>query len=838
MGEETEVRRTLGVVFGEDTLVRRALRRFSKKPKRQMAMDLLELLGRVLVSGPVVSMIGALFILMLSAAEEEPRWPLRPIEGFENQLLRFRYALRGSRLPPPQVVIVAIDEASMAKLGRWPWPRVYFARLLEKLKEQDPAVVAFDVLFIDREDASKDVALRASLAQLEESLKSAALDEPQRANLVSLRAAVEKSLELSGGDQAMADAMAALEPRLPILSVKFSMPGSSDVLDPGTPVTAEQIQNLQFSALSTASEGSFEACSLKAPLADRVYYPVEALANFPVGHVTVIQDADSALRHLDVAFKFKGNLYPTLSLATLMAYYNAIEVEELVKKGRDIGQIMDSDLDLGDRSSLKVTYQGGNHLFLTMGKVKKKVFPLDTLGRTTLNFYGRSATFRYVSFVDVLEGKIPKGALKDKILLIGSTTVGAYDHYPTVFSGHFPGVEIHATFLGNALEDSFITKVEWVSQAWVGYYIGGTLIVAAFIGWSVRHMRALLAVLIVLLLMGAWVWFAFDAFNRNLQVHAATPLVAIIGTLGVALTRRAVGEERERRRLKKIFQPYVSPELLQVLLNNPNLLKLGGERRIATVLFSDVAGFTSMSEKLKPPQLVLIMNEYLGEMTRSITASGGFTDKYIGDGIMADFGIPVPHEDHAARACRSAVDQMERLKGLNVRFKERDLPVLKVRVGIHTGELTAGNFGSEERMNFTVMGDAVNLAARLEGVNKEYGTSIIVSEDTFRGAHAAIEARELDLVRVVGRANPEAIYEVIGLKGQADPKRLRAGQEYERGLGHYRDRSWDDAIESFKAGLEVDPDDGPCKVLLKRCEEYKSAPPPDNWEGVYDLTHK
>lgn len=307
-----------------------------------------------------------------------------------------------------------------------------------------------------------------------------------------------------------------------------------------------------------------------------------------------------------------------------------------------------------------------------------------------------------------------------------------------------------------------------------------------------------------------------------------------IGRLGAAFNQMTEGL-RERDRIKRTFKKYLAPEVVDYLLTHPEAQALGGQRRELTVLFSDLAGFTTLSESLEPEAVIALLNEYFTEVSRRIVERGGTIDKYIGDAIMAFFGAPVPRAEHALAGCLSAIDHIEALKVLSARWGK---DVLSVRVGVNTGEMIVGNIGGEQGQDYTVIGDAVNLASRLEGVNKEYGTRIIAAESTIRAAGQGIEARELDRVRVKGKHLAVGIYEVLGERGKVDPELKACAAHYSRGLACLRARDFPWAISHFEAALVVRPGDGPSETMLERARTFLTTPPPPDWDGAHTLTSK
>jgi len=299
-----------------------------------------------------------------------------------------------------------------------------------------------------------------------------------------------------------------------------------------------------------------------------------------------------------------------------------------------------------------------------------------------------------------------------------------------------------------------------------------------------------------------------------------------------------MSEEKMRKGVRSAFENFMDPKVVHEILKEPENIKLGGEEREVTVYFSDIEKFSTISEKLQPAELIELLNEYLSEMTDQILDHGGFLDKYIGDAIVAAFGAPLEQPDHAVKACLTTIDNQKRISELNAKFKEEGRLQIKARIGLNTGRVLVGNVGSTNRLSYTVIGDEVNLGARLEAANKYYGTYTMISERTYELAKDHIEARELDLILVVGKEKPVKVYELIDRKGQIEDSKREVIKLYEDGLEMYRGKEWQKAIDLFQKALNKDPHDGPSLTYIERCKDYIQNPPPENWDGVYVLTEK
>jgi adenylate cyclase len=300
---------------------------------------------------------------------------------------------------------------------------------------------------------------------------------------------------------------------------------------------------------------------------------------------------------------------------------------------------------------------------------------------------------------------------------------------------------------------------------------------------------------------------------------------------------RFIAEERERMRIRAAFQNYVAPEVVNTMLQHPDMLKLGGEKRDMTVLFSDIRGFTTLSEQMEPEVLVGLLHSYLNPMTETVFKNHGTMDKYIGDAIMAIYGAPLVLPDHANRACETALEMIETLRHLWEGWRAKSLPELKIGIGINSGPMTVGNMGSERLFDYTVIGDNVNLASRLEGLNKYYGTAILISGATQKLLQNSFVLREVDRVRVKGKKAPVSIFELRG-HGQPQGKDAELLQTFEAGLEAFRQGRWEAAEKYFSQCLQLSPDDGPAKLLLGRTQAMAHQPPPPDWDGTATLTEK
>ena len=527
----------------------------------------------------------------------------------------------------------------------------------------------------------------------------------------------------------------------------------------------------------------------------------EGAAGF--GTFNIIPEIDGIHRSVNLVYLYKGDIYPNLALEALRHYRGGAVILDAAEYGIDSIHIDDLRL------------------------------PVNEMGALMLSFYGPGGSFRTYSAADVLKGKVRAAAFKDKLVFLGVTEKGIYDIRPTPVDALFPGVELLSTAAGNALEGRFLIRDSRVAMMDYAMIFALPLLLSFLVSRAHRTFVSLIIFSAIAALAVLLDFYLFSA--EGLRVGPVYPSLSLaIAYLGNEAYRNIVVEKKSRY-LRKAFSTYVSTQLVNEILKDPGKLKLGGEKRLITVLFSDIRGFTTLSERLAPEGLVALLNEYLSPMTRIVLDEEGMLDKYIGDAIMAVFNAPVEIPDHPMRACRTALEMIKKLDELNSGWEGKGWPRIEIGVGINSGEAVVGNMGAELRFDYTAIGDTVNLASRLEGINKLYGTNIIVSEQTYGCVKEDFLWRELDLVRVKGKERPSAIYELLGRRGESgDDEEL--SRLFSRALSLYRERKFADAEGLFKAVLERFPGDGPSEVYMERCSQYRASPPSppsDAWDGVF-----
>lgn len=510
-------------------------------------------------------------------------------------------------------------------------------------------------------------------------------------------------------------------------------------------------------------------------------------------------DGDGLYRRSLLLLLYNGDIYPSLAMKALRQYLDSEIMLEVKSWGVDAVQI----------GSLRV--------------------PAREDGTMALNFYGPAGAFRTVSAVDVIKKRLAPGALRGAIAFVGATEIGIFDIRPTPFDPTQPGVELHATVAANALERRFLRydgttqMLELVCLLTLPLLLGVTL---AFVPGTFAGLAAF-----------AGTTLLFGGMNYLVFAKALRDMTIIYPLLGIGLTYlgseawRNLVVERKGRQLKKAFSNYVSPDLVKQIEKHPDKLVLGGEQRELSILFSDIRGFTSVSESLTPPELVTLLNEYLSPMTRIVLEEKGTLDKFIGDAVMALFNAPLDVPEHALHACRTAVRMFEELRSLNEEFARRGMHTIDIGVGINTGPAVVGNMGADIRFDYTAIGDSVNLASRLEGLNKYYGSHILVSEETCRQVPQGMFVfREVDRVRVKGKHLPVVMYELMIANQALLPR-------FEEALERYRAKDFATARQLFDE-LAQQYDDGPSRLYSTRCDEYLEHPPPADWDGVYTAKSK
>jgi len=508
------------------------------------------------------------------------------------------------------------------------------------------------------------------------------------------------------------------------------------------------------------------------------------------------------LRHYTLALRHRDSYYPPLALRAVERFQGG--------------------------GGLRLSPAGGNLTEVTLAGRRVEA---DERGGLWVSYRGPARTFRTVSAGQVLAGQAPAGAFRGRLVFVGVTETGAGDLQSTPFGSEIAGVEVHANVADNLLNRGYILDSGGLAALSLLALVLIALGVALLVLLTPRHLAGAVAAGVLVLAWPALAFLAFAVAGWHLQV--VSPVLAGALSLVLALRVRIAAEEERARLIQQTFEHYVSKAVVAEMLRHPERVKLGGERRDMTVLFSDIRGFTSISETLDPEALVRLLNELFTPMTRIVLEHGGTLDKYMGDALMAFFGAPLAQPDHAARACRATLAMRDELVRLNDGWhRAGSLPAhlsLGIGIGLNSGEMSVGNVGSEAVFGYTVIGDNVNLGSRIEGLNKDYGTQILVSESTVERAGPGLLFRELDQVRVKGKQQPVGLFELMSLEPASPADRERAAL-FAGGLAAYRGRDFA-AAEAVFARLAAGSD-GAARLFEERCRHYREDPPPADWDGV------
>ena len=522
------------------------------------------------------------------------------------------------------------------------------------------------------------------------------------------------------------------------------------------------------------------------------------------GFVNSVPDRDGVIRSAELLLDFNGHYYPSLAFSVLM------KLMGIEKDG--------------------VTIDGEGSLFLKSDNGEEFTIPLNSAGRLGIDYLGSFQTFRYISFYDVLKERVPADYFAGKVVFVGSSAPGMADLKSVPVQRKYPGVEIHATILADILNGWFISNL----GAGYNLIVFFTICIAAFlIGLKMKTWQSIPLSFLVSM---AYLIAGFQIFAvKGIFIEMIRPGAGYFFSFLSAIMYKYIVVERDRRFISSAFSHFVDKEVIKEITANPSKLKLGGERREITVVFSDIRDFTSISELMKPEKLAEFLNVHLTAMTDIVFKYGGLLDKYIGDAVVAIFGAPVQRENHAEMAAEAAIEMIRKVAEIRSHFTGTPMENLTIGIGINTGTVSVGNMGSDYRFEYTAIGDEMNLGSRLEGLNKVYGTKVIISQNTARQLSAGFRLRELDFVQVKGKREPVGIYELIDPAIALKEDFIGA---YQRGLTAYCAGQWEDAETGFREVLACEPADNPSRIMLDRIKVLKENPPGDDWIGVWKYESK
>jgi len=696
------------------------------------------------------------------------------IKSLEYMAYDTRLEISMPRKRDDRIVLIEIDEKSLSEIGRWPWNRSVMARLVDKLFDTYHIdILGIDVVFPEPDDSS---GLKKLQMLAEGPLKDSTA-------FLSILKKLEKTLDY---DSLFAQ---SLKNRRVVLGYSF-----------GENSTAGKLPK-PFISKKELPINSYKATGFAANL------PAFQDNALTAGHFTITPDADGIVRRIPMLYNYNGQFYNSFSLAIAWAALGSPEIQ--------LGLITNGNASY----SLE---------FLQLGN---RQVPVNEYIQTLIPYRGRSGHYPYISASDVLSGRITdKELLKNKIVLLGTSAQGLSDSRATPIQENFPGIEIHANLISGILDE----KIMSVHDTIIGFEIILLIIIGGLMIIVLPLLAPLIATFATLCIFGSIFLVNLLIWNQLELVLPLATIFLLIWTLFLFnMSYGYIVESSNKRNLKKLFGHYVPPELVKEM--NKNLGKkfsMEGESRTLTVLFSDVRGFTTLSEKLKPKELAQLMNEYLTPMTRIIHQHRGTIDKYMGDAIMAFWGAPLEEPQHARYALNAAMAMLERLEQMQTEMQAKGLRTFKIGVGLNTGQMNVGNMGSKFRIAYTVLGDAVNLGSRLEGLTKQYGVEIIVSETT-KCAVPEYIYRQLDSVKVKGKKEAVNIYEPIGKIDAVDENVKQELNAYEQALRYYHQQEWTAAKPAFAKLCTQAPECFLYKLYAERVEKFLENPPAENWDGVY-----
>ncbi len=808
------------------------------------------------LTGTKLGILITIFILFLNGSGVDF------LDQIELKALDERFIKRGPVKAYSPIVIVGIDDNSIKKYGRWPWPRWRIAEMVDFFTEADAKVVGFDITFSEEDKNSELEFIKGLIKDIDtgENVKEwGEFGAGFKEDLKSMR-------DNADNDKRLAEAIKK-NGRV-ILGFFFH--------------TQESKQNLSFEVqldmtkkYPLISRSKLGAIIYDPPeLVDYQIFDAYTAADVNIkqlsdaangfGYFNIFPDIDGTVRWAPMVLEYQGiyedgdpviGNFPPLALQILREY--------LRPEG-----------DENEEISVFIDKYGVNEI-----SVYGYMIPTNEYGLMMINFRGpggtdetgKGKTFEYISAVDIFEGSVDKKKFKNKMVIVGATAIGIYDMRVTPFSEVFPGVEIHANIIDSILSESVMDIPPWAND----FDKLIIVLLGLVISLIIPRYKASRSAFIILMISAAYVMFNFYMFSvGNVWLNITYPMLTIAVTSLCLYTYRFATEEREKKVIRGVFSQYVSESVVNEVLKDPDKLQLGGVKKELTVLFSDIRSFTTISEGLQPTELVHLLNEYLSAMTELVFQHGGTLDKYMGDAVMAFYGAPLDFSDHALKACHTALNMMRKLKKMQALWARQKMPKLDIGIGLNTGPMSVGNMGSKFFIDYTVMGDNVNLGSRLEGINKQYGTNIIISEYTYAHVKEEMICRQLDLVQVKGKNLPVKIYELLGdvrfEEAKAENRRLKASRaaakkhkfrrfedqtlperrdpkaksffelrdRFETALNKFFAMKFEESIKILNELAKDYPKDKPTRVFIKRAEAYLAEPPPADWDGVYVMTTK
>ncbi len=707
------------------------------------------------------------------------------VDKLSATLYDYRLKLTMPRTVDERIVILDIDEKSLSEEGRWPWGRDRLALLLDKLFDTyGIKVVGFDVVFAEH-DRSSGLGVLQQLGQNQ--LKN-------DRDFQTVLANIQPSLEY---DELFANKIKNRKVVLGYFMANQKVQNHTGTLpEPTFPPDIFKDHPVAFTSWN----------SYGANLPQLQHAATRA------GHFNPMVDADGIVRRIPMLVEFNGAYYESLSIAMV----RALQEHSAVFPGFEEGHNTELEwLELNaDGASLKI--------------------PVDSEAAAFVPYRGKKGSFRYISATDVLHDRIQSEQLRDKMVLVGTSAIGLLDNRIAPVQETFPGVEIHANMIAGILDQNLKQRPPYMTDVEVAWLLL-TGIILSFLLPQLTPAKAMMISALVFTLTLSMNFIAWQYGNLLLPVSNSLIMITLLFALDMSYGYFI--ESRSKRQITGLFGQYVPSEVVVEMSQHPESISMEGESREMTILFADVCGFTSISESLESKELTLLMNEFLTPLSRVIYRHHGTIDKYMGDCIMAFWGAPLPDGNHAQNALLAAIEMQSTLASLQGHFKECGWPEIHIGIGINTGRVSVGNMGSEVRVAYTVMGDEVNLASRLEGLTRQYGVNIIVGEHT-RHAVDNFTYRELDRVRVKGKDVPVAIFEPIGLTTEVSQAVLDEIRTFDEMRRCYLKQNWDQAESHLLNLQKLSPDTSLYQIYAERIAYFRKNPPAENWDGVFVFNTK
>jgi len=712
--------------------------------------------------------------------------PLHFIETLENLSYDYRLKLSLPTNIDKKVIIIDIDEKSLAEIGHWPWERNVIATIVNNLFDYYHInVLGFDILFAEKDQDPSD----KIISELSKSPISSSED---------FQRIINNNQNIMNRDESLAKSLLNRNTILGIIFNNLDKNLSKGVLPPPIPqFTPEIINSFEFlnalgytANISTVQNSAFSAGFFDNPLIDE----------------------DGVFRRVPLLQSFNEKLYPSLALEVIRA------------------SLENNTLKLGYGASDEL--EGSKSLeWVYVGEI---AIPVDEHSAVMVPYIGPQKTFDYISASDILNKTLPQHLLRDKIVIFGTSAAGLLDLRTTPLESAYPGVEVHANIIQGILDQSIKHEPEYM----IGFEILLLFILGIILTIILPMLSPTWSTISAVLTIGVILILDNYAWNHLMVIMPiASPLSLVVILYLMNMSYGFFVESRGKRQLTHLFGQYVPPDLVNEMSRNLKEITLDGEIRNMTVLFTDVRGFTSISENMEPKELTTFINAFLTPLTEVIHKNRGTIDKYMGDAIMAFWGAPLKDHHHARNALNAGLDMLEAIKKLNQNFKSKGQPEIKIGIGVNTGEMNVGNKGSEFRVDYTVLGDAVNLGSRLEGLTKKYGVNFIVNEST-RHEVPEFEYRMLDIVKVTGKNKSVTIFEPIGLVENVSKSKRKQIKEFHHALKLYRLQNWDDAEQIIFQLSQQEPERIIYRIYLDRIAFFRNNPPEENWDGVFTHTSK